>query len=131
MTTLVLDAGALIALDRNDRSAWAMLRVASDDASTVAVPAGAIGQAWRDGARQALLARALRHCDEVVLDGSLARAAGVLCGQTDTVDVIDASVAIVGAGLARDGAVAILTSDPSDLHGLGSALKSEAQVIAV
>ena len=131
MTTLVLDAGALIALDRNDRSVWAMLRVASDDASTVAVPAGAIGQAWRDGARHVLLARALRHCDEVALDGSHARAAGLLCGQTSTIDVIDASVAITAAGLARSADVAILTSDPNDLRQLGTALKSEARIITV
>ena len=87
MTTLVLDAGALIALDRNDRTVWAMLRVAAVDATEVSVPAGAIAQAWRDGARQALLARALKHCDEVPLDGALARASGVLCGHADTADV--------------------------------------------
>jgi hypothetical protein len=31
MTTLVLDTGPLIALDRNDRTVWAMLRNAADD----------------------------------------------------------------------------------------------------
>lgn len=131
MTTLVLDAGALIALDRNDRQTWAMLRVTSDDASTVAVPAGAIGQAWRDGARQALLARALRHCDEIALDGSLARAAGLLCGHTATADVIDASVAIVAVGLTASADVAILTSDPGDIGRLSAALQSRANIITV
>ena len=67
-----LDAGALIALDRNDRSVWAMLRVAADAGDTVHVPAGVIAQAWRDGRRQVLLVRALRHCHEVPLDGLLA-----------------------------------------------------------
>ncbi len=61
MTTLVLDAGALIALHRNDRSVWAMLRNAADDSAEVSVPAGVIAQAWRDRSRQALLARALAH----------------------------------------------------------------------
>ena len=131
MTTLVLDTGALIALDRNDRDVWAMLRVATDNASTVAIPAGAIGQAWRDGARQALLVRALRHCDEIVLDGDQARAAGILCGQTGTADVIDASVALTAAGLARSGETAVLTSDPDDLVMLGDALQSNARLIVV
>lgn len=131
MTTLVLDTGALIALDRNERSIWAMLRVATDGASPVAVPAGVIGQAWRDGARQALLARALQHCDEIALDGSLARASGILCGQTGTADIIDATVAVTAAGLARTGAVAIATSDPKDLRRLSDALKSPARVITV
>lgn len=131
MTTLVLDTGALIALDRNERSIWAMLRVAIDDASPVAVPAGVIGQAWRDGARQALLARALQHCDEIPLDGSLARASGILCGQTGTADIIDATVAVTAAGLARTGAVVIATSDPKDLRRLRDALQSHARIITV
>lgn len=131
MTALVLDAGALISMDRNDRAVWAMLRVASDGGDTVAVPAGVIGQAWRDGARQAPLARALGHCDEVVLDGTIARAAGLLCGQSDTADVIDASVAMVAAGLARHGDVAVLTSDPADLALLVDTLSVPAKIISV
>jgi len=121
-TALVLDAGALIALDRNDRAVWAMLRVASDSGSVVQVPAGAIGQAWRDGRRQALLSRALQHCDEVPLDGAGARAAGLLCGRTGSSDVIDSSVAVAAAALARREDVVILTSDPDDLDMLTSAL---------
>lgn len=131
MTTLVLDAGALIALDRNDRSTWAMLRVAADASATVAVPAGVIAQAWRDGARQVLLSRALNHCDEIALDGSNARAAGLLCGQTATADVIDATVAIVTAGLARTDDVALLTSDPRDLSHLLTALNARARIVSV
>ncbi len=131
MTALVLDAGALIALDRNDRGAWAMLRVAADDATTVLVPAGVIAQAWRNGRRQALLSRALSHCDEVPLDGVVARAAGLLCGRAGTADVIDASVAITAAGVARHGDVAIITSDPDDIRRLLSVLDVAARVVHV
>ena len=131
MTALVLDAGALIALDRNDRGAWAMLRVAADDASTVQVPAGVIAQAWRDGRRQALLARALSHCDEVPLDGVVARAAGLLCGQARTADVIDASVAITAAGIGRHDDVAIITSDPDDIRRLLSVLDVAARIVHI
>jgi hypothetical protein len=118
VSALVLDAGALIALDRNDRSVWAMLRVAADAGDAVHVPAGVIAQAWRDGRRQVLLVRALRHCHEVPLDGLLARAAGLLCGQASTSDLIDASVALAAAGATCRGAVAVLTSDRDDLHHL-------------
>lgn len=131
MTALVLDAGALIALDRNDRGAWAMLRVAADDASTVHLPAGAIAQAWRDGRHQALLSRALAHCDEVPLDGVVARAAGLLCGRAGTADVIDASVALTAAGVARHEAVAIVTSDPDDMRRLVSVLDVVARIVQV
>jgi hypothetical protein len=131
VTALVLDAGALIALDRNERAVWAMLRVAADDASTVLVPAGAIAQAWRDGRRQALLSRALAHCDEVPLDGVVARAAGLLCGRARTADVIDASVALTAAGVARHEDVAIVTSDPDDMRRLLSLLDAAARIVQV
>jgi hypothetical protein len=122
LNALVLDAGALIALDRNDRASWALLRVAADDGDLIEVPAGAIAQAWRNGARQALLVRALRHCDEVPLDGALARACGLLCGESRTSDIVDASVAIVAAGRARHDSVTVVTSDKKDISHLVSTL---------
>jgi hypothetical protein len=131
MTALVLDAGALIALDRNDRTVWAMLRLAADEATEVSVPAGAIAQAWRDGARQALLARALKHCDEVPLDGALARASGVLCGHASTADVVDASIAVIAAARSRHGHVAIVTSDPDDLNQLINVLNAPVHIAAI
>ena len=131
MTTLVLDAGALIALDRNDRGIWAMIKAAAVDKHDIQVPAGAIGLAWRSGARQALLACALEHCDEVALDGPGARAAGLLCGQARTSDVIDASVALTAAGAARRGSTAVLTSDAPDIRALLSVLSSPAVVVGV
>ncbi len=130
MTALVLDAGALIALDRNDRNTWAMLRVAVEDGHSVDVPAGVIAQAWRDGTRQVLLVRALRHCNEIPLDGAVARAAGLLCSKANTADVIDASVALLAAGRARHTDVAILTSDPDDMSHLIGTLGVTARVLA-
>lgn len=127
----MLDAGALIALDRNDRETWAMLRVAADARSVIQVPVGAIGQAWRDGKRQALLSRALHHCDEVALDGLIARAAGLLCGQTGTADVIDATVALAAAAFAGAGDVVLLTSDPDDMERLTSALGAQLTIEVV
>jgi hypothetical protein len=129
MRCLVFDTGALIALDRNDRETWALLRVASDEGHHIEVPAGAIAQAWRSGQRQALLVRALRHCDEVPLDGALARAAGILCGQSQTSDIVDASVAIVAAGRSRHASVSIVTSDRPDLQHLIEVLDIRAQIV--
>jgi hypothetical protein len=118
MTALVLDTGALIALDRNDRTVWAMLRNAADDFAQVSVPAGVVAQAWRDGSRQALLARALAHCDEVPLEGALARATGLLCANAGTADIVDASVALVAAARSHIGPTAVVTSDPADVRHL-------------
>jgi hypothetical protein len=131
MTALVLDAGSLIALDRNDRSVWAMLRNAADDSAEVSVPAGVIAQAWRDGSRQALLARALSHCDEVPLDGPVARATGVLCGRAGTADIVDASVALIAAARSRSGPVALVTSDPTDLRHLVQTRGASVRLVGV
>ena len=129
---LVLDAGALIAVDRGDREVWSRLRAAFAGGHQVYVPAGVIGQAWRNPSRQAQLSRMLKRCEEVVLDGSAARAAGRLCGETGTADVIDASVALSVAD-ASDACsdVVLLTSDTRDLKTLLTALSIGARVIAV
>jgi len=129
VTSIVLDAGALIALDRNDRATWALLRVAADDERAVFVPAAVIAQAWRDGRRQVLLARAMAHCSEIPLDGHVARAAGSLCASARTADVIDATVALATAGAARSGDVAIVTSDPDDLRHLLDTIGVDATII--
>ena len=121
MTTFVLDTGALLAIERGNRRLWARLN-AADDPAKIQVPAGAIAQAWRGGPRQAPLARALKTCDEVPLDGLLAREAGALCGQTGTADAIDASVAVTASWAARRDDVAVVTSDRSDIGPLLAAL---------
>jgi hypothetical protein len=113
---LTLDAGALIALDRNDRRTIVALRVAVDANLAITIPAGVVGQVWRDGARQARLARFLGSSQVRVesLDDTRARAAGQLCGVTRTKDVIDASV-VLSARSRRD---RILTSDVEELRRL-------------
>ena len=117
---LTLDAGALIALDRGDRRVLALLQLAQAARRPIRVPAAVLGQAWRDGSRQALLARFLRSRDVEIppLDEALGRAAGELCGSVGTSDVIDASVVLV----ARSHGDGVLTSDPGDLRKLDADL---------
>ncbi len=80
------------------------------------MPAGVVGQVWRDGGRQALLARLLNARDVRVepLTDTDARAAGVLCGAAQTVDVIDASVVLT----TRRHRATVISSDRSDLRRL-------------
>jgi len=113
---VTLDAGALIALDNGDRKMIALILEAISQHRTFRIPAGVVGQTWRDGRRQANLARFLRATEvEVVpLDEALGRACGELCGITGTNDVVDASVVII----ARERQDLILTSDPDDLRRL-------------
>ena len=130
MTTFVLDTGALIALEHGDRRLWTRLYTA-ERPSDVRVPTGAIAQAWRGGPRQAPLARALKMSDEVPLDGKIAREAGALCGQTETDDVIDASVAVTAAQASRQADVGVVTSDRSDIAPLLAALGASVRIVDV
>lgn len=105
------DAGALIALDNNDRRMWARHKVALDEGRDVHVPAVVVGQAWRDSRRQVRLGRALAGCRVDPVGIEVAKAAGVLCGKARTNDVVDATV-VVMAGALR---AIVWTSDPQDI----------------
>jgi predicted nucleic acid-binding protein len=115
-TGIVLDTGALIALDRGDKRMIALLDRALAQGRTFRVPAGVVGQAWRDGRVQVALARFLRSEEVAIvpLDDQLARSCGELCAAANSPDVIDASVVI----LARERRDPIVTSDPNDLRRL-------------
>lgn len=120
MSGLTLDAGALIAFDRNDRKLVALLKRALELGQSFAVPAGVVGQVWRDGRRQARLARLLGAAEVTTepLSDQRAREAGQLCGATKTSDVIDASVVLCG----KQRGHRIVTSDPTDLRRLDASL---------
>ncbi len=115
----VLDAGALIALDRGDRDAWALLTEVHRMGQQPVVPAPVVAQAWRGGARQARLAKVLSGAELIVADGPLSRRAGELLGRARTTDVLDALVAL--AAQDRPGHE-VLTSDPRVIHHLLQAL---------
>ena len=111
-------AGALIALERNDRAVWAALKASASGGRDVLVPSAALAQVWRARRSQALLSRALEHC-VVSSFHDVAWEVGELCGRTRTSDICDAHVAIVAS---RD-ADALYTSDPGDLRKLVAACR--------
>jgi hypothetical protein len=113
---LTLDAGALIAFERNNRFVVSLLARTLELELGIAVPAGVVAQVWRDGRRQARLARLLAapQVEVEALDDRRARAAGQLCGVAKTRDIVDASVVLC----ARARAHAVATSDQRDLRRL-------------
>ena len=82
MAGLTLDAGAFIAFERSDRHVVALIARSLEHGYSLAVPAGVVGQVWRDGRRQARLARFLGsdRIEIETLDDQRARQAGQLCG---------------------------------------------------
>jgi hypothetical protein len=112
----VLDAGAFIAFEKNDRAVRTLIELALAHGGALHTTGGVVAQVWRDGSRQARIARLL--ASDLVrvqpLDREEAQATGAICGEAGTSDVVDASVVL----LARRHGASIVTSDPDDLKKL-------------
>ena len=118
---ITLDAGGLIALDRNDRRILVLVARTMESGMRVTIPATALAQAIRNPARQARLSRLIRQSgtDLVALDGPDATAAGLLLAKTGTSDIVDAHVAVC----ARRSGQAVVTSDADDLKRIAPGLR--------
>ena len=126
MSALILDAGALIAVDRDDPSMIARLRVAHSAGLELRTTGIVVAEVWRDqGGRQSNLARLLKSIDVRAVDDQLGRAAGVLLGRARRGQAADATIVAIAA--AGDH---IVTSDPSDIAGLVAASGRQIAVVA-
>jgi hypothetical protein len=99
----VLDAGALVAHERRDAKVTALIAVAAQHRIEMVLPSVVLAQVWRDGSRQALLARALRNPgivaaplnhDDAKRAGELLRAP-VITSDPDDITKLDARLDIV------------------------------------
>ncbi len=124
--TLLLDAGAFIAVERADRRVMALLAREHRADRLPLTHGGVVGQVWRGDARQARVARLLSATAIISLDEALGRAAGALLARSGGHDVIDAAI----VALARDGDE-ILTSDAGDLAALAVASATHAELVEV
>ena len=121
MSAIVLDAGALIAIERDSRAVTGILVEATRAAETLTVPAGCVAQTWRDPRRQVRLATFLKrpNVDVAAMDAEEARNVGLLLADTGTSDITDGHVALCALRLDA----AVLTSDPDDIRQLGPRLR--------
>lgn len=125
--SLVLDAGAFVAIERGDRDTIALLKRELAAGRVPLTHGGVVAQVWRGGSgRQATLARLLPAVDARPFDVEFGKRAGLLLGQARTTDAIDAAVVL----LAVDGD-SILTSDPRDLRRLASVARVKVTLIPV
>jgi len=115
---LVLDAGALQALESRPIRLLVDLQRAHALGLPIRIPAGALAQSWRGGARSAALGRLLKQpCSVVQVDERCAREigefiAGVYRPGRSKPDVVDAHVAMV----TRTTRSLVWTSDPGDMR---------------
>lgn len=113
---IVLDAGALIALERGDRELLAILRGAVVLAFRVVIPATALAQVWRGGPRSALLSRLINGSEVDPLSEERAKEVGVRVGLRGASDIADAHVVCC----ASEYRATIATSDPDDILALAT-----------
>lgn len=114
MSGIVLDAGALIAIERGDRGLWRLAKATVAIRHEIFVPSSVVAQVWRGSPSQALLSRVLDVSIIVPFD-PLARRIGELCGKARRADICDAHVALFATLQDAD---AIYTSDPDDISHL-------------
>lgn len=118
---VIFDAGALIALDRNDRRVVAIVERARGGEFPITVPASALAQAIRRPERQARLARLLRqrNTEVVPLDRVDAQYVGQMLRASGTTDVVDAHVVVC----AQRAHQSVVTADRDDLRRLDPTLR--------
>jgi predicted nucleic acid-binding protein len=113
MKQVVLDAGALIALERGTASVRGYVLLADRGLVTLSTSSAVIAQVWRGGPRQARLARLLSSdlVTELPLGPDVARRIGISAAPAASRDVVDGHVAM----LALELNAIVLTSDPTDI----------------
>ena len=109
----VLDAGALVAVDRRNRMTGAQLRVLQQQGTPIRASSAVVGQVWRDGRKQANFARVLAGVGIEALGKDDGKRIGELLALTGSADVVDAHVALMTSA-----ADLVLTSDPGDIREL-------------
>jgi hypothetical protein len=112
---LILDAGFLISVDRGERAAQEFLTAALVHETPLTTTHPVVAQVWRDGVRQARLARFLRSVVVVAFDDG--PEVGKLLARSGASDVVDAHLVVVAARRSEP----ILTGDMHDLESLAAA----------
>lgn len=112
----------LVSVDRGERAAQSLLAAALDEGALLHTSAPVVAQVWRDGSRQARLARFLNTVEVHDLTLVDARVIGGMLKRSGTSDIVDAHLVALAVRL-RD---SILTADAADFRSLASCLGAAA-----
>lgn len=112
---MIVDAGPLISDgERVNSRLWALIKRAAARGEQLHTTHPVLAQVWRDPARQANLARALRHFDVHPLDESIS--VGRRLAASGASDVVDAHLAVVAEHLGTF----VLSTDGDDMSRLSA-----------
>ena len=113
---MILDAGFLISIDRGERPAQEFLSATLRHGTPLSTTHPVVAQVWRNGARQARLARFLGTV--VVHPFDDVASVGSMLARSQTTDVVDAHLVAVSLRLVKP----IVTGDIADLEALTASL---------
>jgi hypothetical protein len=116
---MILDAGFLVSVDRGERRAQEFLHAALERSTPLRTTHPIVAQVWRNGARQARLARFLASITIHDLDNG--RIVGAILARSATTDVVDAHLVAVAVECAEP----ILTGDIRDIEILVTSLPAD------
>lgn len=122
---MILDAGVLIAVDRDEPDAKDFAVAARRAKRPLRTTAPVVAQVWRDGSRQALLAQFLKSLDVLSFTPEHVSLVGTLLRDSRTSDVVDAHLLACAITLNES----IITADSNDFAVLASALGADAPAI--
>ena len=114
---MILDAGVLIGIDRGAEQAREYLMSAERNGDVLHTTTPVAAQVWRNGSRQARLARALRAMTLHPFEPADIAVVGEALRRSGTADVVDAHLYVVAERIGHD----ILTSDTDDFTSLRTA----------
>ncbi len=122
MNGVTFDAGGLIAIEKGRYEVAALAQSVLAHGDWIAIPALALAQVWRNGAKQVRLARflALRGVEVVHFTDESAKRVGELCGVANVSDVVDVSVVWCARKYRHK---AVVTSDPIDIARIDQTLR--------
>ena len=122
---MILDAGMLIAVDRDEPAAKGFVTAARNAQYLLRTTVPVVAQVWRDGARQALLARFLQSLEVLPFVSEHVSLVGALLRDSRTSDVVDAHVVACAVNLNDS----IITADSKDFSVLAGPLGAGAPTI--
>jgi predicted nucleic acid-binding protein len=116
---IVFDTGALIALERRQKTALEVLRIAADDGDDLIAPAVAVAEWWRAGKREKERSRILRAFRFEAPSLHVAQLAGVAMGLARA--ALGDALVMAGASIQGD---VVYTSDLGDFLRLRAVFPS-------
>jgi predicted nucleic acid-binding protein len=123
---VILDAGAFVAIDRDDRAVVAMLQRLQQRKIPLLTSGAVVAQVYRNGSRQANLARTLAGVTVLPVDRAVGKHIGILLGRAQGADVVDGHVAMLTSNGDR-----VFTNDRRDIEILLAAQGTKAQIVDV